>query len=146
MRLDPARAGRSLPLRKVSPACGRSRATGKSKVAVQVLSSAGVSADALDVDKVREAGSDVATADNDERRLLAALRRYEVAYRSARPGTAGTVELARARIDLALLLDGETLPAPVAAQLARDGETLLRVTPELVGDQHGEPSPSDLAG
>lgn len=115
-------------------------------MAVRVLSCAGVGADAPYVDKVREADDHLAAADDDERRLLAALRRYEVAYRSARPGTAGAVELARARIDLALLLEGEDLPAVVAAQLVRDGETLLRVTPELEGDRHAEPSRADLAG
>jgi hypothetical protein len=68
-------------------------------------------------------------------RLREVYERYDLAYRSAKPGTASAVTLARARLDLALLLDADAaeveLPELVQAQLERDAQTLLAVTPEL---------------
>ena len=69
-----------------------------------------------------------------EVRLRAALQRYDAAYRTSRPGSAGSAELARARIDLALLLeqsDEDVLPDLVRAQLERDAQLLVQVTQEL---------------
>ncbi len=70
-------------------------------------------------------------------RLLEAYRRYNSAYAGARPGTLSAVELARARMDLTLLLllmaeeDGTPLAPDVLDQLRRDAQTLLDVTTAL---------------
>lgn len=73
--------------------------------------------------------------DTDNPRLLEAVRRYDEAYRGARPGTASAAALAQARLDLTLLLDAQTpdaeLPDVVRAQLERDAQTLLATTPDL---------------
>jgi hypothetical protein len=72
-----------------------------------------------------------------EQRLVEAYRRYESAYRSARPGTRSAVELACARIDLALLLQasGEALPKTLLEQLARDADSLVQATPPLAASE-----------
>lgn len=61
-------------------------------------------------------------------RLRAAFGRYLASYGPTKPGTAAASALARARLDLGLLLDalGEDLPELVIVQLRLDGETLLR--------------------
>lgn len=68
-------------------------------------------------------------------RLVEAYRRYDIAYRSSRPGTPSALALARARLDLSLLLEAEApegqLPEVVQVQLERDAQTLLSATPEL---------------
>lgn len=66
-------------------------------------------------------------------RLTAAFRRYDEAYRNARPGTLSAAELARARLDLLMLLldSGEELPEDLAAQMSRDADALLVQTPPL---------------
>lgn len=68
-----------------------------------------------------------------EERLTAAFRRYDDAYRNARPGTRSAAELARARLDLTLLLLAvdEELPGDVVAQMGRDADALLVQTPPL---------------
>lgn len=65
--------------------------------------------------------------------LLKAYERFERAPRNGRPGTVAAVELAQARLDLALRLqaDGLDLPDLVASQLERDADELLRTTPPL---------------
>ena len=66
-------------------------------------------------------------------RLREAYQRYDSARQHARPGTAGAARLARARLDLVLLLDsaGEQLPADVLTQIDLDSAELVRTTPPL---------------
>jgi hypothetical protein len=73
-------------------------------------------------------------------RLALAFRRYEQAYRDVRPGTSSAAALARARLDLTLLLvaTGEVLPEEIAAQTSLDAESLVRTTPALEGDLKDE--------
>jgi hypothetical protein len=68
-----------------------------------------------------------------EDRLTEAFKRYDAAYRCARPGTRSAADLARARLDLTLLLvaSGEELPEDVMAQLHRDASALVVTTPPL---------------
>jgi hypothetical protein len=68
-----------------------------------------------------------------ETRLRAAYERYDAASRGARPGTAAAAQLARARLDLVLVLEdaGEEFPDNVLQQISRDTEELLRTTPPL---------------
>lgn len=66
-------------------------------------------------------------------RLQDAYDRYQSARQSARPGTSAASKLARARLDLVLLLeeDGEPLAEELAAQISLDSDELLRTTPPL---------------
>lgn len=70
-------------------------------------------------------------------RVLQAFQSYDRTYASAgvdlRPGTVAAASLARARLDLALALcaAGVDLDDVVEEQLSRDGDDLLRTTPEL---------------
>jgi hypothetical protein len=66
-------------------------------------------------------------------RLTEAFRRYDAAYRNARPGTRSAADLARARLDLTLLLvaAGEELSEDVLAQLHRDADAMVISTPPL---------------
>jgi hypothetical protein len=68
-----------------------------------------------------------------EERLTEAFQRYEAAYRNARPGTRSAADLARARLDLTLLLlaSGEELPEDVLAQVPRDAQAMVVTTPPL---------------
>jgi hypothetical protein len=68
-----------------------------------------------------------------EDRLREAYSRYAAADRAARPGTAAASRMAKARIDLVIVLDeaGEQLPDDVLRQVARDADELLRTTPPL---------------
>jgi hypothetical protein len=78
-----------------------------------------------------------------EQRLVEAYRRYDLAYRSApKPGTRAAVELARARLDLTLLLQAldEPLPDALLDQLGHDAESLVRATPPLTIDVRGDGS------
>ena len=80
----------------------------------------------------RDRVDDPAVPPGDER-LTAAFRRYDAAYRNARPGTLAAAELARARLDLLMLLldAGEELPADLTTQMGRDADALLVQTPPL---------------
>lgn len=76
------------------------------------------------------------THSKEEQRLLDAYRRYERAYRDARPGTAAAATLARARLDLTLLLQaaGEPIADELLAQLQRDADSVVRTTPPIEDD------------
>ena len=77
---------------------------------------------------------DARADDTFELRLREAYDRYDSARQDARPGTAAAARLARARLDLVLILDavGEELPPDVLTQINLDSEELVRTTPPLV--------------
>ena len=67
-------------------------------------------------------------------RLLDAYRQYDLAYQATPQVSAASLKLARARLELAVLLlhaDGEEgeLPAVVLAQLGREAKTVFARTP-----------------
>ena len=68
-----------------------------------------------------------------QERLAEAYRRYDLAYADARPGTRAAVELARARLDLVLLLEatGAELPEELLAQVQRDADSLVLTSAPL---------------
>jgi hypothetical protein len=86
---------------------------------------------------VNPEGRDSVVPGKEEQRLLDAYRRYVAAYRITKPGTRAAVELARARLDLTLMLEaaGEPLAAELLAQLQRDADSVLRATPPLAEEE-----------